>query len=385
MKKKLIRITTVPMSLGGLLEGQLNYMSKHYDVLGISSSADGLINDIAKWEQIRVLPVEMTRKITPFKDLIAVYQLYQIFKKERPFIVHTHTPKAGTLGMIAAKLAGVPHRLHTIAGLPLVEATGTKRWLLNTVEKITYACASKIYPNSYGLKHIITDQKFTKATKLKVLANGSSNGINTTHYAPEHFSQIEKDNLRIQLGIKPDDFVYLFVGRLVTDKGVNELVSAFADINKQYSNTKLLLVGPYEDHMDPLSSSTMNTIKTHKNITSLGWQDDVRPYFAISNALTFPSYREGFPNVVLQAGAMKLPCIVSDINGCNEIIIDGENGFVIPVKNSNALLAAMKKMYSIPEQLKIKMGETSRALIMSKYEQNVVWNAVLAEYQSLES
>ena len=162
MKKKLIRITTVPLSLGGLLEGQMRFMSKYYDVLGVSSEgSNNELSMVSELEDVPVFPIKMTRKITPFKDLYALWQLYKLFKKEAPFIVHSHTPKAGTVSMLAAKLAGVPHRLHTIAGLPLVEATGLKRRLLNVVEKITYKCATKIYPNSFGLVDIILENNFT--------------------------------------------------------------------------------------------------------------------------------------------------------------------------------------------------------------------------------
>ena len=167
-KPKLIRITTVPSSLFGLLEGQLRFMGEHYEVIGISSSDNKNMHEVLeKRENIRMLEVEMTRKITPLKDIKAVFNLYRIFKLEKPLIVHTHTPKAGTLGMIAAYLAGVKYRLHTIAGLPLVEATGNKRKLLDLVEKITYRCATMIYPNSYGLKQIILDNKYTSEKKLK--------------------------------------------------------------------------------------------------------------------------------------------------------------------------------------------------------------------------
>ena len=376
-------MTTVPMSLAGLLKGQLKFMSQYFDVIGISSSGQGLLKEIETWEDIQSIPVEMTRKITPIKDLTAVYKLYKIFKKEQPFIVHTHTPKAGTLGMLAAKLAGVPHRLHTIAGLPLVEASGFKRSLLNLVEKMTYACATKIYPNSFGLQKIILEHQFTSKAKLRVLGNGSSNGIDTSYYDTLVISANDKKDLKEQLGIKPTDFVYLFVGRLVTDKGINELIDAFVHISKTFANAKLLLVGPYETQMDPLKGETMETIKTHKNIIAVGWQNDVRPYFAISNILVFPSYREGFPNVVLQAGAMKLPCIVTNINGCNEIVSEPDNGIIIPVKNTGALRSAMETMYRMPTKERNIMGETSRKMIVAKFEQQFVWNEILGEYTQL--
>ena len=380
MKKKLLRITTVPTSLNGLLTGQLKFMNNHFEVIGISSAGKGL--DKAKQQEgIEVIPVEMTRSITPIKDVKAVYSLYKIFKKERPFIVHSHTPKAGTVSMLAAKLAGVPHRLHTIAGLPLVEATGFKRWVLNTVEKITYACATKIYPNSYGLQDIILEEKFTSIKKLKVIGKGSSNGIDTSFFNPDLYTDKEKQELRASLNIPEDHIVFTFVGRLVADKGINELIYAFKKLTATHNNITLLLVGTFEPDLDPLDEETISFIYNSPYVRGVGWQDDVRPYFAISNILTFPSYREGFPNVVMQAGAMKLYSIVTDINGCNEIVKEGENGTIIPPKNKEALL---KKMEETLDQNFFYNPDSCREIIKRNYERNYVWEKLLLEYQSLE-
>jgi len=378
MKKKLIRITTVPISLDKLLEGQLSFMNKKYQVIAVSSNTLEL-EKIGKKEGVAVCSLALTRKITPLKDLMALLKLYWYLKKEQPSIVHTHTPKAGTVGMIAAKLAGVPIRLHTVAGLPLLETTDFKRKILNIVEKITYSCATKVYPNSKGLKEIIIKNNFTNSTKLKVLANGSSNGIDTSFFNPQLVTQIQKETLNKQLGIQQEDFVFVFIGRLVGDKGVNELVSAF----KKLQNASLLLVGPLETDLDPLRKNTLQEIEKNPNIISVGFQQDVRPYFAISDCLVFPSYREGFPNVVMQAGAMGLPSIVSNINGCNEIIKEGENGWIIPVKDTVAILNAMKNCLTNSEQFN-KVKENARQLIVDRYEQKIVWDAILEEYKALE-
>lgn len=380
MKKKLFRITTVPFSLSVLLSGQSKFMSNHFEVTGLSSPNKDDLDRVSRLECIPMLPIELTRQITPIKDLKSVWKLYKILKKEKPFIVHSHTPKAGTVSMLAAKLAGVPHRLHTVAGMPLLEAKGLKRTLLNTVEKVTYNCATKVYPNSKGLYEIILNQKFISKNKLKVIANGSSNGIDTSYFSP-NFDNNNK-NLRKDLNIDEDDFVYVFVGRLVTDKGINELVSAFSKLTKNTKNIKLLLVGTYESDLDPLKPETLEDIKTNKKIINPGWQTDVRPYLSISNCLVFPSYREGFPNVVLQSGAMELPAIVTDINGCNEIIQQGISGLIIPTKNTEALYNAMKNILENPEKAKL-MGIKSRAFIINNFERKVIWNALLKEYQSL--
>jgi glycosyltransferase involved in cell wall biosynthesis len=381
MKPKLIRITTVPESLKTLLKGQHSFMSNNgFDVKGISSGGKSL-KEVKEEEDIEVFEVEMSRKISPIKDVLALWNLYHYFRHEMPSIVHTHTPKAGTVGMMAAKLAGVPIRLHTVAGLPLLEARGLKRRLLNIVEQITYACATKVYPNSSGLKTLIEQNRFCSAEKLKVIANGSSNGINTAYFNPALFSNDSRLELRAKLNIESKAFVFIFVGRLVGDKGINELIKAFYDFQSKNKSCKLLLVGDYEAELDPLEYETIKVIENNANIISVGYQKDVRPYFAISNCLVFPSYREGFPNVVMQAGAMGLPSIVTDINGCNEIIIDGENGIIIPVKNKEVITKKMRELTG-NASFYHKLQKNARNMITDRYDQKVVWEALLTEYKS---
>ena len=381
-KKKLIRITTVPLSLDKLLEGQLHFMSEFFQVIAVSSEKNYL-ERIGEREKVGTYHLEMTRKITPIHDLISVVKMYFFLKKTKPFIVHTHTPKAGMVGMFAAKLAGVPIRLHTVAGLPLLETSGTKRKVLDWVEKQTYSCATKVYPNSNALRAIITQNKYCSLNKLHVIANGSTNGIDTAHFDSSLFSEEEISNRKKKLGIQPNDFVFIFVGRIVADKGVNELLAAFSQLNKEASKVKLLLVGPLEQDLNPLSFETIKEIDTNSNVISVGYQNDVRPFFAVSNCLVFPSYREGFPNVVMQAGAMNIPSIVTNINGCNEIILDNQNGLLIPVKNEKAILQAMKNIHSDTD-LCMKLKQNARQLIVSRYEQHVVWNAILEEYRTFE-
>jgi glycosyltransferase involved in cell wall biosynthesis len=381
-KKTLIRITTVPLSLDKLLEGQLRFMNAFYNVIAVSSEKDYL-ERIGKREDVETFHIEMTRKITPIHDLISVVKMYFFLKKTKPFIVHTHTPKAGIVGMLAAKLARVPIRLHTVAGLPLMETTGTKRKVLDWVEKQTYSCATKVYPNSKALRDIINQNNYCSSDKLHVIANGSTNGIDTTHFDASLFSEEETSYLKKKLGILPTDFVFIFVGRIVADKGINELLAAFSQLNKEVNKVKLLLVGPLEQDLNPLSFETITQIDNNSNVISVGYQNDVRQYFAISNCLVFPSYREGFPNVVMQAGAMNLPSIVTNINGCNEIIIDNQNGLLIPVKDGNAVLQAIKKIHSDSDLCK-KLQQNARQLIVSRYEQHVVWNAILEEYRTFE-
>jgi glycosyltransferase involved in cell wall biosynthesis len=357
-------------------------MNQYFEVIGISSD-DKILKHVEEREGIRTIPVEMTRKITIFRDLRAVYLLYKIFKYEKPQIVHTHTPKAGIVGMLSAWLAKVPYRLHTVAGLPLLETSGLKRKLLDFVEKTTYAYATNVYPNSFKLSEIILQNNYTRnINKLKVIANGSSNGINTLYFNPECCINVEKKKLKDELNVTERNFVFLFVGRLVKDKGINELIWAFREVHKQHNEVKLLLVGNFEDEIDPLLPEVKNEIHNNLDIVWVGYQSDVRKYFAISDILVFPSYREGFPNVVMQAGAMGLPSIVTDINGCNEIIVEGINGIIIPPKDINRLKEKMELLLE-DNSLRNKLKNNARKMIVSHYEQKIVWNALLKEYQTL--
>jgi glycosyltransferase involved in cell wall biosynthesis len=378
MKPKILRVTTVPESLKTLLKGQLKFMSNNgFDVIGVSSGGKSLF-EVKKNEGIEVFEIEMSRKITPIKDLKSLLNLYKLIKKEKPIIVHSHTPKAGIIAMLAAKIANVPIRLHTIAGLPLMETKGLKRKLLIFVEKVTYACATKVYPNSNALATFIIQKNIVCQSKVKVLGNGSSNGIDTDYFKQEIIDTNNIKKIKELLGICGRDFVFVFVGRLVADKGINELIQAFIKLDDE--NLKLLLVGDYEHELDPLLESTHFEINNNSKIISVGYQSDIRPYLGISSCLVFPSYREGFPNVVMQSGAMGLPSIVTNINGCNEIIEEGFNGTIIPVKDAEALYNAMRKMFKNADWC-LSLANNARNKITSNYNQLLVWQSILTEYQ----
>jgi glycosyltransferase involved in cell wall biosynthesis len=379
MKKKIIRITTVPVSLKVLLKGQLKFMQQHFEVIAVSSPGRELY-DVEHDEGVRVFSIEMSRSISPLKDILSILRMYRFFKIEKPYIVHSHTPKAGFVGMTAAYLAGVPNRLHTIAGLPLMETKGIKRWILLAVEKFTYLLSSRILPNSFGLKDFILENKLIKETKLRVLGNGSSNGIDLDYFKSTEYTVNQGNIVKKRLNLN-GKFIFLFVGRIVSHKGINELVSAFLKVHSKYPQTILIMVGEYEEKLDPLSEVTLEKIR-HESIKLVGYQLDVRFYLDIADVFVFPSYREGFPNVVLQACAFNLPCIVTDINGCNEIIRMNENGLIIPPKEEKELEKAMELLYrDMP--LRNKLGEMNRAKVEKEYSQLFVWENLLNLYVSV--
>jgi glycosyltransferase involved in cell wall biosynthesis len=378
--KRLVRITTIPMSLQKLLSGQMKFMvSKGFEVTMISS--DSLDKEqIKREEDSEFVVVNMTRKISPIADIVSLWKLIVELRRIKPSIVHTHTPKAGLLGMMAAKITGVPVRLHTVAGLPLMEAKGLKRLMLNILERVAYGCATKVYPNSQILKDFIISSGFTNENKLKVIGNGSSNGINTEQFKLTPSIALKAEELAKALQLSDEHFTYIFIGRLVRDKGLEELVQSFTKLVTKYPEIRLLLVGPEEPELDPLSDECLMEIRNNHAIISVGYQTDVRPYLALSKVLVFPSYREGFPNVPMQAGCFNLPAIVTDINGCNEIIIEGENGLIIPVKDITALRNSMEKMFT-DQIVYHKMVSNARKMITERYEQKLVWELILKEYK----
>lgn len=357
---------------------QLKFMSAHFDVVAVSSPQKEL-KDVAEAEGVKTQAVNMTRAITPLKDATSLYRLYRLLKKEKPDIVHTHTPKAGLLGMIAAKLAGVPVRMHTVAGMPLLESKGVKRRVLEMAETVTYRNATSVYPNSKNLAEIILRNGYCSGKKLKVIGNGSSNGIDTGHFMSTDELRRKSDELKRSLRLENGEFVYLFVGRIVKDKGIHELVAAFTELRKKNQNIRLLLVGSFEPELDPIDPQTEHTLRTDPSIVLVDFQQDVRPYYLMSDVLVFPSYREGFPNVPMQAGSMDLPSIVTNINGCNEIVESGKNGIIIPVKDAASLAEAMNELYE-NKSLYNSMKGQARKMIVDRYEQNTIWQLLLQEY-----
>lgn len=374
----ILRLTTIPMSLDLLLRGQLAFMKAQGFEVHAGSSSGREIEAIVAREGVAHHVFPFSRTISPLLDLVAIFRMVRFLRKYRFQIVHTHTPKAGLVGMIAAWICRVPIRLHTVAGLPLMETNGLKRKVLTLVERITYHCATGVYPNSFKMMQYIQRHIYSSQTKLKVIGNGSSNGIDTDYFQTDGILERRALAIKDELQIPLDHKVAIFIGRITGDKGINELVGAF----KSFEKLSLILVGPFEPDLDPLDDQTVLEIQHNPNIHAVGYQSEIRPYLLAADFLTFPSYREGFPNVPMQAGAMGRPCIVTNINGCNEIIELEINGLIIPVKDQEALKLAMERLLS-DAVLFERMKEMARPMIVDRYDQKVVWEALYQEYVSL--
>lgn len=377
MEPKIIRTATVPLSLNHLCNGLFIFLrEKGFETVALSSPGDDLVT-VAKREGVKTYAVPMERKIAPFKDLVSLINLIKVFRKERPDMVHSITPKAGLLSMCAAWFARVPVRIHTFTGLVFPSATGLKKKLLMTTDRLTCIFATNVVPEGNGVKRDLIDNHIT-SKPLNVLGNGSVKGVDLSYFDPEIPEVVETAKRLKKEGV----FTFIFVGRLARDKGINELIVAFKKLNQELPSTRLLLIGWDETNSDPVHDETMAEIRSNPNIEWKDFQKDVRPWLACGDCLVLPSYREGFPNVVLEAGAMALPAIVTDINGSNEIVVNGETGHIVPPKDSESLYVMMKKYATGEVDLK-KLSRNARLNISSKYDQKLVRESLLEFYKNL--
>lgn len=377
MIPKIIRAFTISWSMD-FVTGMLPDLQKKYEVVLLSSPGPEL-DDAETQYGVRGVRIPMERQISLFHDVVSLLRLIITFIKERPAMVHSMTPKAGLLCMVAAWLTRVPVRVHTFTGLVFPTATGLKRELLMITDAITCACATHVIPEGEGVMKDLRNHGITKKP-MKVLGYGNIKGVDMTHYSrrPEVMElaqELKKEGM----------FTFLFVGRIVGDKGINELCKAMAQLSG-FAPVRLFLVGPYEDDLDPISEKSKEMIEKNSAIEYVGekYGDELLAYYASADCYVFPSYREGFPNTVLEAGAMGLPSIVTDINGSREIIIEGENGVIVPPRNEETLFQAMLEMVRNKSKREY-MASQARDLIASRFEQSFVQKCLLDFYDEILS
>ncbi|WP_033150980.1 glycosyltransferase family 4 protein [Prevotella sp. RM4] len=372
---KIIRTTTVPESLDTFCKGMLQELSEKYEIVGVSSPGEAL-ERVAEREGVRAIAVPMARRISLKSDLISLCRLVKVFRNEKPTMVHSMTPKAGLLCMMAAWIAGIPVRVHTFTGLVFPTATGLKRRILMATDWLTCACATHIIPEGEGVKNDLLNNGITQKP-LKVLGYGNVRGVDLDFYSRR------SEVMKLAAEIKKDVFTFVFVGRIVRDKGINELCQAMDKLSKSVQ-ARLILVGSFEDNLDPISDDARGIIKRNPAIEFVGpkYGEELLSYFAASDCFVFPSYREGFPNTVIEAGAMGLPSVVTDINGSREIIRQGENGVIVPSKNADALYEAMLNMVS-DNIARDKMAGNAREMIASRFEQGFVRKCLYDFYDEI--
>lgn len=360
-KNKIIRAVTVPQSLDFCREVMIKMRAMGYDMVAVTSPGPEL-DELRDVDGFHCVAVPMERHISIVRDLKSLIKMIRVFRKEKPQVVHSMTPKAGMICMVAAWLTHVPVRIHTFTGLVWPMATGMKRKLLMMTDWLTCACATHVIPEGQGVLNDLKNGGITKKP-MKVLGYGNVKGVDMERFSSDRFS-VKKD-----AGV----FTFVFVGRIVGDKGINELVEAFVTLHDVHKNTRLVLVGNYEHNLDPVSDITRELIDTNKGIEACGpkYGDDLLQMYVNADCFVMPSYREGFPNTVLEAGAMGLPSIVTDINGSREIIENEKNGLIVPSKNADALYAAMERMLTCVDARET-MRRNARVMIQSRFEKKFV-------------
>lgn len=360
----------------------MRYMKEHgFDVIMVSSEGKEWA-DIIRNEGCARHIIHMTRRITPLQDLVSLWRLFRYFKRERPEIVHTHTPKAGLLGMLAAKMAGIPVRVHTVAGLRFMTAGGFKRSLLISMERLTSHTATRVWPNSFSLLEYIRQNKLSPGNKLELIGRGSSNGIDLGRFSREALQPGKLEIIKQRIHFDESLMYLLCAGRIVRDKGIEELAKAFVKCFEKNNKLRLLLAGSFEDHLDPVSAETQKILHNHPGVILAGWSDEVEYYMSFAFALIHPSHREGFPNVLLQAGAMLCPVICSRIEGNVDIVEDEKTGLLFQAKNENALYQRLQDALDHPEWVR-NCTISLREKIEQYYSQQVVHSLMKDKYMEL--
>jgi len=378
---KLLRITTVPISLKLLIKGQMKFMSENgFEVL--MTSGDGVeVNEVVQAENCDLEIVPFTRKISPFLDLKCLFCLIKIIKKFKPDIVHTHTPKAGLIGMLAAKICGVKLKLHTVAGMPLFTAKGFKFLLLRYTEIITYWASDYTLPNSISLMNYIKENKLVNSKKLHIICKGSSNGIDLNRFSQKNLNTKRLVELKDEIPFDENSFYLLTVGRVVRDKGIIELIRAFNSLEDKYPRLRLIILGPIEDQRaeESISQSILDEIIRNNKITHIDWSDEVEYYMEICDLLIHPSHREGFPNVLLQAGAMMLPILCSNIPGNIDIVDHNKTGQLFEKGKQFSLETGLDNAINNYNELN-DLAENLKAKIERDFSTTTIHNNILNFY-----
>lgn len=378
---KLLHITTVPMSLT-FLRGQVGFLkARGFSVEALSSPGEDL-DEFGRREGVPVHAVPMVRRITPLRDLAAVIKIRRVIRRTRPTIVHAHTPKGGLLGMLAAATTGTRVRVYQMRGLPFVTARGIRRALLRFTEKLSCRMAHVVLCNSQSMRQVAIEARLCSPERIKVLAGGSGNGVDACgRFDPDRQGLESRAKTREALGIPPESLVVGFVGRIVQEKGIGELERAWRSLRDDYPAAHLLIVGPFETR-DPVPGRSVERLQADPRVRLTGMEWNIAPLYAAMDIVVLPTYREGFPNVPLEAAAMRLPVVATNVPGCVDAVDDGRTGTLVPPRDSDALARAMRA-YLDDSNLRRVHGDAGRDRVLLDFRQEAIWEALHAEYRRL--
>lgn len=358
-RNKICYVVTIPTTIRAFFIPQLKYLAEHgYDITVVCGQDDKLQQDLG--DNICYTPVDMPRGFSLFGSLKAIKLLYNVMKSNRFDLVQYSTPNAALYTSIASKLAGVKVRNYHLMGFRYLGASGIGQKILKGIEQISCKLSTSIECVSesnlrFGIQEGIFEEK-----KATVVWHGSTGGVDLRRfdYAKRY---IWRNEVRSQLGLADDDFVFGFVGRITKDKGVNEILEAFLG---SQAGAKLLLVGA-EEGLNTLDQQLLQKAKSHPDIVFQGPVTDVERYFAAIDVLLLPSYREGFGNVVIEAAAMGTPAIISNIPGPIDTVVKDKTALVVSVKDVCELKQAMELVQTLDYK---EMGESAADFVSSHFD-----------------
>jgi glycosyltransferase involved in cell wall biosynthesis len=376
----LLHVTTIPMSLV-FLRGQVGFMKARGFRIHALSSPGADLDAFGEEEGVPVYPVSMTRRITPARDVAAIAAMVGVIRRVRPDVVHAHTPKGGLLGMISAAVARVPVRIYHMRGLPLMGATGVRRRILALTERVSCRLAHRVICVSHSVRDEAVAAGLCAPDRIRVLLGGSGNGVDASgRFDPDALDEAAGAHTRERFGIPAGATVIGFVGRLVRDKGIVELAAAWQELRSN-PRLHLLLVGPWEPQ-DPVPAGVERALREDPRVHLAGMDWNTPPLYAAMDVVALPTYREGFPNVPLEAAAMRLPVVATRVPGCVDAVADGSTGTLVPPRDAAALAAALRR-YVDDAGLRLVHGAAARDRALREFGREAIWEALYAEYREL--
>jgi len=376
MRKSVAIVAATPLTVNFFLRDQVRALSCKYQVsIVVNASGPEELGELA--EVAEFIPMRICREISLPADAAALWNLYLLFRSRRFDLVHSFTPKAGLLCMIAAWLAGIECRVHTFTGQVWATRKGIGRWLLKQMDKITAMLASIVIVDSHSQRDFIIKHGVISEAGSKVLADGSISGVNLDRFYPD---VKQHDQVRRELGIAREAKVVLYLGRLKRDKGVLDLAQAFVEINRQVPDAVLLLVGPDEDQLLPLITDTLN--ESSDCLCYVPYTRTPEHFMRAADILCLPSYREGFGSVVIEAAACEIPAVASRIYGLTDAVDDGVTGFLVSVADIPGLANAVIKLVT-DDGLRAMQGIAARKRAEKLFKQERITHELLQLYSQL--
>jgi glycosyltransferase involved in cell wall biosynthesis len=376
----ILHVVNVSFVLPYYLGNQIDYFQSKGDKIFIACLFSNELVDFCESKNVIFLPIPVVRGINPFMDLYSVFKLFFFVKKYNISVVVGHTPKGGLLAMLVGFISRIERKIYFRHGLMFETSRGLKRFVLVRIERFTGFLADKVICVSRSICMNSNDLKLSDSNKNILLNNGTCNGVDALEkFNPDLVNQDQINQLRFSMGIEDNDFVVGFVGRLVNDKGISELVEAWKLIINEFSKVKLLLVGPFENR-DGLSESYISFIRDEISIVHVDYTNNPVIYYRLMNLFILPSFREGFPTVVLEASAMNLPVITTRKTGCIDSIEEYKTGIFCEIEPSSIFDAIST---FIKDTSKIEsFGSFGRKRVLENFSQEIIWNELYKIYHS---